>query len=974
MNKKSRLDIKKFNSIMAFAARLGYGMVLKRAGFQFPFCWAYTPSIEHVGRAGEADLNFRQVLTLRKLRSSGLVRAHLALRVCIIGLTALLSFGVASAQDQSGTSGTAQSILNQLQNGATPQSILGQLQQGQQPQSPVPTGQQATSQTLNNGQNPTVSTSSAPLVSQPSSVETAYAERIGQPASAPPVTQFGYDMIGNGGSVTALQIGAVQDDYVLGPGDQINITLLGAQNASYVARVDRDGRVLFLNLPPIAASGRRFGDFRSDLESAIKRTYVQTQVYISIGQVRQLSVRVVGEVASPGVYAVTGLSTVLDALNLAGGVKKSGSLRNITVVRGGRSYSIDLYSMLLTHGATPDMTVSQDDRIVVTPIGSTAAVVGEVRRPGIYEMSRGQKATTVRSLLSLANGPRIRGVYRLTIQRIRPDGKREYVDVTGSEGTVIRDGEVLFVLPAVNVSTGKVSLVGAVRLPGDYGLNRMKTLQDLLPSADAFEPTPYLLLGVIERIDPKTLTKVLLPFSPLHVLEKRENISLISNDTVYVFTLDGMRALASGETLEQAATHPQSAAPTTAPPPANPLALLGSPGAPPPGTPVTPAAPPAPGAPATMTAPAAPAAAPAPGTSVGSTDLTGLSLSASDTAFFGHVLGEYRVTVGGSVRNEGVFLIAPGTTLDEVVAAAGGLDIDADLSTFEVTSTTIDNSTGQSTTSRVNYHIQPSQYSTLTLKNLDAIQFHPVYSNRDGGVVVVDGEVRYPGTYPILRGERLSSVLARAGGLTDAAYPFGAVFTRPTVGQEEDIARSREADQIESTVASYVTGGQVTADQAAYISSLTTRLRGLKSVGRIAIEADPAVLAATPEKDLVLQTGDHLSIPRRPASISIMGEVLNPNSVIFDAKLSVSDYIKRAGGTTNLADDSNTYVVYPDGSAAPANTSVWSFHGTKLAPGTTIVVPRDISLPVNVLQLVTAISGIVRDLALSAASIAVIGK
>lgn len=923
-------------------------------------------------------MNFWQVLTPWKLRSHGLVQTRRALRTCVVGLAVLLSTGVASAQDQSGTGGTAQAILNQLQNGATPQSILGQLQQGQQPQSTVPTGPQATSQTLNNGQNPAGLTGSASIVPQPpSNIETAYAERIGQPASAPPITQFGYDMIGNGGSVTALQIGAIQDDYVLGPGDQINITLLGAQNASYVARVDRDGRVLFLNLPPIAASGRRFGDFRSDLESAIKRTYVQTQVYISIGQVRQLSVRVVGEVASPGVYAVTGLSTVLDALNLAGGVKKSGSLRNITVVRGGRSYSIDLYSMLLTHGATPDMTVSQDDRIVVTPIGSTAAVVGDVRRPGIYEMPRGQRATTVRSLLSLANGPRIRGVYRLTVQRIRPDGKREYVDVTGSEGTVVRDGEVLFVLPAVNVSIGKVTLVGAVRLPGDYGLNRVKTLQDLLPSADAFQPTPYLLLGVVERIDPKTLAKVLLPFSPLHVLQKRENISLISNDTVYILTLEGMRALASGVTLEQAANNPQSAVNgASAPPPANPLAVLGSPGAPPPGTPVTPAAPPAPGAPAAMAAPAPTAtAAPAPATTGGpSADLTGLSLSATDAAFFGHVLGEYRVTVGGSVRNSGVFLIAPGTTLDEVVAAAGGLDIDADLSTFEVTSTIIDNSTGQSTTTRVNYHIQPSQYSTLTLKNLDAIQFHPVYSNRDGGVVIVDGEVRYPGTYPILRGERLSSVLARAGGLTDAAYPFGAVFTRPSVGDEEDLARAREADQIESTVASYVTGGQVTADQAGYISSLTTRLRGLKSLGRIAIEADPAVLAATPEKDLVLQTGDHLSIPRRPASISIMGEVLNPNSVIFDAKLSVSDYIKRAGGVTDLADESNIYVVYPDGSASPANTSIWSFHGTKLAPGTTVVVPRDISLPVNVLQLVTAISGVVRDLALSAASFAVIHK
>jgi len=859
-----------------------------------------------------------------------------------------------------------QAIINQIANGASPQAILNQLQQGQQPGSP-PQGPQASSQTLSSGG----SANTAAL--QFSTLEGAYGQRL-----LHSISQFGYDLIGNGGSVTALQIGAVQDDYILGPGDSINITLLGQQNASYTARVDRDGNVTFLNLAPISASGRTFGRFRAELEAAIKRAYLQTQVFVSVGAVRQLSVRVVGEVENPGVYAVTGLSTVLDALNLAGGVKKSGSLRNVTVVRGSRSYSIDLYSMLLTHGPTPDMSVAQGDRIVITPIGATAAISGDVRRPAIYEMPRGQKSMTARALLALANGPQVRGVYRETLVRIRPDGKEEYDDITSNLGTVVRDGEIMLVEKAVNQSLGRVTLTGAVRSPGDYGLNRMKTLQDLITGPDVFAPTPYLLLVVVKRLDPKTLTPILIPFSPLHVLEKKENLDLKSNDTVVILTVDTMRALANGDTLVQT-TSPwaqgQPGAQANAPSASvvtNPLSLLTAPV--PPGTSAVPSA-------QTMAAPSAvpgaPAAAAVPatiGTDAVTAFLTNGGLPASDASFFGHVLSEYHVTINGAVRDGGTFLVSPGTNLEELVAAAGGFTTDADLSGFELTSTTLNNVTGESITSRKVLHIQPAEYASYVLKTRDSITFHSVYTNRDGGEVTIAGEVRYPGVYPILRGERLSSVLARAGGLTDAAYPYGAVFTRAAVAQQESDARQRQADELESALAAYVTSASITADQANYITGLSGRLRSMQSTGRLAIEADPAVLAVKPQFDLVLDGGDHLTIPRRPASVSIMGEVLNPTSVIFDPSLSVSDYIAKAGGKTEMADGSKIFVVYPDGSASPSGSAFWSFGDKKLAPGSTIVVPRELTLPTNLLQLVTAVSGVVRDLALSAASIAVIGS
>src|SRR5262249_17772504 len=131
-----------------------------------------------------------------------------------------------------------------------------------------------------------------------SSLERLIAERTGQI-----VRQFGYDVFGRGGSVVVHQSGALQDNYLLGQGDEIVVTLRGQQNVVYRTRVDRDGRVVLQGLPPVSAAGRRFGDFRADLEAAVSRAYTGTDVFVSIGEVRQVSVRVLGEVNAPGIYS-----------------------------------------------------------------------------------------------------------------------------------------------------------------------------------------------------------------------------------------------------------------------------------------------------------------------------------------------------------------------------------------------------------------------------------------------------------------------------------------------------------------------------------------------------------------------------------------------------------------------------------------------------------------------------------------------
>jgi len=892
------------------------------------------------------------------------------------------------------------------------------------------------------------------------------------------LNQFGYDVLGNGGSVSALQIGAVQDQYILGQGDEVVVTLRGQDNATYNVFVDRDGNVTLPRLRPISASGRRFGDFRNDLDAAIHEGYIQTQDYITIGQVRQVSVNVAGEVFSPGVYALSGLSTVLDAVELAGGIDKSGSLRDVTVVRDGHALHFDLYKFLSPEGKTADTTLRQGDRIVVPPIGGTIAVSGEVRRPGIYELDPGAGSATARWLIGIANGYTIRGAYRLTVIRTRTDGKLEYVDVGGRESTPLRDGDVLIVSKAVDYTIGDITLEGNVRLPGEYALDKVRTLHDLLPSSEAFLPLTYTPFAFIVRFDKTTLQRKIIPFSVSQLLAGSYNIDLESQDIVHVLTLNAMRQLVAISSApqnsegvivpgglaaqvfckqEQTAIRdlprPERAGSATA------LKLPNCPTAPqtgevPPGfmpqtnfeqllastqfgqTPASnllggarstqnPLTPGSNGQ--TMSGLAAALAAEQAGqagtaaqggfagtdnalgmAAQGATGLPGdmssvgnagsgvtgpgaagigsvEGLTADEAATLGLVVGDYRVTLEGDVRAPGVYLAAPGASLGELVDSANGLAPDADLDAVEITSVTIDNVGGHSAVTRRVYSLTPEKLASIPLQRLDVVQIPHVPSDQEDGDVSLDGEVQFPGTYHILKGEKLSSLLARAGGLTRLAYPQGAVFQRPSVARVQQTAYDHEADDLqEQLMGAVAQGGSVLSsasgqalglspEAAGFLEEVITELRNKTADGRISIVADPVALAANPQADIELQPGDKLFIPKRPSEVMVTGEVLSPGNYRYTPKLTVADYIAMSGGYNRYSDDDHVFVINPDGTARSVSDDIFNMSPVGLEPGSVIVVPRDLK-PLDLGALTVTVAKVFSDFALSAASIAVLAE
>jgi polysaccharide export outer membrane protein len=336
---------------------------------------------------------------------------------------------------------------------------------------------------------------------------------------------------------------------------------------------------------------------------------------------------------------------------------------------------------------------------------------------------------------------------------------------------------------------------------------------------------------------------------------------------------------------------------------------------------------------------------------------------------------DYLVTINGEVRNPGSYLALGDTSLASLIAAAGGVQREADLSSVEITSTLIDTETGTSRTVRNSLRVTGQDFASISLKPFDTVRLRPVFSDRNGETITILGQVRYPGTFDITRGERLSSVLARAGGLTDEAYPYGTVYTRQSAAIQESDGNQRIARLLEDNIATVATQPAtiVNASGLSYVEQIAQTLRTMPALGRISVTADPVVLATKPELDMLLESGDTVYIPKRPSTVTVTGEVLSSGAFAYKPGLTVGDYIKLAGGEGGSADDSLVFVVLPDGTSRPEGDSWWSFGGGhEIPPGSMVVVPRD-PQPFNWTVFAINATDILSKMATTVAALTVIG-
>jgi len=263
----------------------------------------------------------------------------------------------------------------------------------------------------------------------------------------------------------------------------------------------------------------------------------------------------------------------------------------------------------------------------------------------------------------------------------------------------------------------------------------------------------------------------------------------------------------------------------------------------------------------------------------------------------------------------------------------------------------------------------------LALRPFDYLVIKEVPLWAEQEEVEIRGEVRFPGRYPIHRGETLRSVMARAGGLTNLAFVDGAIFTREELKERErkqlaTLATRMESDLAQASLMSAQEAGRAgDAGQALAVGqSLLAGLREAKPVGRLVINLDSAMAAKVgSEQDIVLKNGDRLMVPRVVQEVTVIGEVQSATSHLFTRNLGRDDYIGMSGGLTPRADEDHIYVVRADGSVVARGNS-WFSGNVQIRSGDTIVVPLDTER-MRPLPFWIAVTTIIYNLSIAAAAV-----
>ena len=771
---------------------------------------------------------------------------------------------------------------------------------------------------------------------QPSALEGMYSKRI-----VDELEQFGYDLFGVPSSQTAYALdnfaqntrpmGAVQDDFTLSSGDEIEVLFTGQKNEREIYVINERGQLLLPDMPPIPAAGRSIGQVRVSIQAAANNLH-NTEAYVSLATVRQIGVLVIGHVKRPGRQTMTVFHTALDALMAAGGIDKTGSLRQIKIVREGRSGKIDLYSLLLHGASSPDLRLQDGDRIIVPAIGPTVAVAGEVKRPGIYEIlprvngMRHQPEETseklsLNEMLELGGGVLAPGKNRFLKIAIDPLGAENLEDVHEPFQPAFGDGAVLIVSKGTEKRAGSVELQGHTRRPGMYALSENTTLSALLSSEDILGPDIYPLIGVIERWNTQQLTHELISFPLRLALKGDYDRTLEDGDVVELFSNEQIENLAyekAGVRDTKNNEYGRAEEDFFTP------AAFGSRG------------------------PENKEALKEHGDVIEDTVLSSF-------------LRERAAFIRGAVRKPGAYPVGEGTSLDSIVSAAGGLSLEANVNNIEITSKGLHGITRNTIDTDI------ERPADVMIGPGDAVRVMQRFQKIKDNSVQIMGEVRNPGRYDLLPGDKISDLIVRAGGYTEQAYPKGAIHSRKSERKAEKMRNQAQARDIRRSVASAIETdeGKVDAARIAEARALAEELENIETVGRITVEADLATLKLQPELDALLEPGDYLFVPKRSLNVRVSGQVLSPAMLQFREGKDPLKYINEAGGFTFHADKDRTFVLYPDGSAQPLKVSAWNHRATFIPPGSTIVVPRDPE-PFDFIESAKDISQILSNLAITA--------
>ncbi|WP_371257775.1 SLBB domain-containing protein [Pseudoalteromonas sp. '520P1 No. 423'] len=783
------------------------------------------------------------------------------------------------------------------------------------------------------------------------------------------IKPFGYELFaGDPTSFMPSEISAVPDTYTVGRGDEFQINLYGKENVTHSVVVDREGRLSIPDLTPVFVAGLSFLEVKELVKSKISQEVIGVKAFVSLGQLRSMRIMVLGESFKPGSYSVSSLTTVSHALFVSGGVSDIGSLRNIQVKRAGKIVQyFDLYDLLIKGDSSGDIMLKPGDVVFIPTVNKQVTISGLVKRPAIFELKKNE---TAKQLISMAGGFKAEAFPQKTlVERYSENSFKTVLTLDFSQKNINyqpKDGDVIKVQASSSELENAVTLIGAVAHPGNYQWTKGDTVSglisslktDVLPIADFdyslivreknikgdVEVIQFSLLNALnknieddvklmprdivmvfsrfeEKEDEKrTLSNMLLTEDEFYQQEKmqqwhdfenqqyQEFIGLDIEDNKDVELETNLTDLLKGKKKEIKE---------------NSLTLFGR-----------------------------------------TLFLKPLIIKLQKQSSFGNEAK--LIAVNGKVRYPGIYPLVKNADMNKAINAAGGLLESAFVENAEVTRIKTDNG---SKIEHISLNLTKETDSKYLLQSKDTINIFTMPNWQEERYIQLVGEVKFPGKYTIKRGEKLSSILERAGGFTDLAATDAAIFTRESIRLKERTQLTKLANDLRREIATRSFQSSVTDSSLNYedTNKLLNDLSKVEALGRLVIDL-PSVYKGS--LDVELQNNDTLYVPIAQSTINVIGEVNLAVSHLYQDNVSLEQYIARSGGLKQRADSERIYIIKANGSVQLPKASSWFAvtDNTYLSPGDTIVVPLDTE-HMDKLTLWSTATQIIYQLGLAAAAI-----
>lgn len=750
----------------------------------------------------------------------------------------------------------------------------------------------------------------------------------------------------------------VGPDYVVGPGDGLAIDLWGGMAQRLQRTVDREGRISLPEYGPVLVSGKSLENVQLTIQQLLRTQLRNVSIDVSLSKLRTVRVYVVGEVAQPGAYDISSLSSPLNAVVAAGGLTDRGSLRQIKHYRGKQLVEVvDAYDLLLRGAGPEELRLENGDSLMVPPVGPQVTIEGMVRRPAIYEL-RGN--TSLEDALELAGGMLPAAALKhVEVERLVAHENRTMLSLDLSEkdnpetaaaqlrNFQIQDGDRIHIFPIAPYNEQSIYLQGHVLRPGRYSYKQGMTVRDVVASYADLLPEPSAKYAEIIRLNPPDFRPTVESFDLSAALSDGGNAPQLKPlDTVRIFSrydfesaptvwVDGeVRTPGKYTTSGQARLRDA-------------IYLAGGP---------TPDA-----------------------------DLNSVQIFRSNKDGTMKVLSvdledalagqphddlllqprdrvvvhrnpvkvePYTVYVKGDVENPGRYPLTSDMRVEDLVHAAGGLKPSADSQSALLAHREEPDAAIESLKVNVSAAMSGNADENKTLTNGDVLTIpkNPSWSHL-GTTVTIRGEVRHPGTYGIRPGESLNSVLAKAGGFTPEAFPYGIVLTRKEVRDLEMKAHEDLVDRLKIAQMDLKTLPENDQDQKnlkiTAVSQTQTTLTQLEThlpVGRVVLQGTSEKSFARGAGQTALQSGDTILVPKKPNYVVVQGQVYNGTAVAYVPGRSANWYLSQAGGFTALADRKGVFVIRADGSVISSKNNHPALSGdpmnAELRAGDMVVVPE----------------------------------